>query len=67
MKQITETTFNSAINDKMVVRETRVGQADWTTYSGRGIKGKIQVLYVKRNYRNQISFFRNDCNDDGII
>lgn len=67
MQQISETTFNGCINSKMTVRETRVGQADWTTYSGCGIKGKVQVLYVKRNYRNQISFFRNDCNDDGII
>jgi hypothetical protein len=69
MKQITQQEFDKALsnNPRMTVKQEIVGQASWDTYSGRGVKGKVQVLYVKRNYRNQITFFQNDCNDDGVL
>lgn len=69
MKQLTQQEFETALsnNPRMTVKVSTHGQAEWETHSGRGAKGKLLVLYVKRNYRNQITFWKNDCNDEGII
>lgn len=69
MKQLTQQEFDKALsnNPRMTVKREVVGQAEWETYSGRGVKGKIQILYVKRNYMNQVTFWKNDCNDDGVL